>query len=304
MRSEAQTSQTIAFLESAVNVDPKKAVGGGDITVVNDSALLPDIGPSGTIANIQSVDSQGGVTVYVVHTNDTIAQVAKMFEVSENTILWANGLSSGAKLHEGQTLDILPIDGVQHTVQKGETIGGIAKKYGAKVVDILEFNDLLSTDVLSVGDTVIVPNGKEGIPGAPSNGTSLAVSRSRVIASFPLITGYYMNPLPTGHKSQGIHGYNGVDLAAPRGDTVYAAAEGIVTASFFRTGDPWFGGYGNYIDIDHPNGTQTRYAHLRAVYVKVGTHVDQGQPIGEVGNTGHSTGPHLHFEVHGAKNPF
>ena len=303
-RSEAQTSQTIAFLEAAVNIDPKKAQGGGDITVVNDSALLPEEGPSGTLADVQSGDYLGGVSLYVVHEGDTIAQVAKMFDVNETTILWANGLPANSKLRAGQTLAILPINGVQHTVQNGETLGGIAKMYGAKVAAILDYNDLLPTDILRIGDTIIVPNGKEGIPGAPSSGTSRAVSRSIAISSFPTIGGYYTNPVPNGHKTQGVHGYNGVDIGAPRGSSVYAAAEGIVTAAFYRAGDPWFGGYGNYIDVDHPNGTQTRYAHLSAVFVEVGAHVVQGQAIGAVGNTGHSTGPHLHFEVHGAKNPF
>lgn len=308
-RSEAQTSQTIPFLEAAVNIDPKKAQGGGDITVVNDSALLPEEGPSGTLADVESNDYQGGVSLYVVHEGDTIAQVAKMFEVSENTILWANGLSSSAKLRAGQTLAILPIDGVQHTVKKGETIGGIAKKYGGRAADILEFNNLVAGQTLSLGDTIVIPNGKEGLESgsSSSSGTSpLSRSRARLIASYPSYSGYYINPLPSGHRNnaQGIHGYNGVDLDAPKGDPVYAAADGIVTASFFRTGDPWFGGYGNYIDINHPNGTQTRYGHLSAVYVQVGAQVNQGQSIGEVGSTGHSTGPHLHFEVHGAKNPF
>lgn len=305
IRTEPQNSQTIAFLESAVNVDPKKAQGGGDINVVGDSALLPEEGPSGTIADIQSNDNQGkDATVYVVRSNDTISGVAKMFEVSPSTILWANGLSSGASLHEGQTLMILPVDGIQHTIKKGETINGLARKYGGKAADILEFNDLAPGQVLSVGDEIIIPNGKEGIESAPSStGSSLSRVRARLIASFPTISGYYINPVPTGHKTQGIHGYNGVDIGAPKGTPVYAAAEGIVTASHYRAGDPWFGGYGNYIDVDHPNGTQTRYGHLSKVFVQVGAHVDQGQEIGAVGNTGHSTGSHLHFEVHGASNP-
>ena len=88
-------------------------------------------------------------------------------------------------------------------------------------------------------------------------------------------------------------------------DWLVAIWAGMVIVSHFRTsGNPWFGGYGNYIIIEHPNGTQTLYAHLSAVYVSVGARVSQAQPIGEVGSTGKSTGPHLHFEVRGAKNPF
>jgi murein DD-endopeptidase MepM/ murein hydrolase activator NlpD len=290
------------FLEAATNIDQKGAMGGGDITIDN-TALVPDSGPSGTIADIQANDYQGAISIYVVRSGDTLPQIAKMFQVSLSTILSANKLSSGATVHEGDTLVILPVDGILHTVRKGDTLQGVAKKYGARVSDILDFNDLVAGQVLVAGDNIMVPNGKEGAT-APTGSVSAPSARARLVASFPTVSGYFMNPLPTGHKTQGIHGYNGVDLAAPKGSPVYAAADGVVVTSHFRPlDDPWFGGYGNYIDINHPNGTQTRYAHLSAVYVAVGASVSQGQPIGEVGSTGHSTGPHLHFEVHGAKNP-
>jgi murein DD-endopeptidase MepM/ murein hydrolase activator NlpD len=199
----------------------------------------------------------------------------------------------------GQTLIILPVSGVQHLVKKGDTIESIAKKYKGDAAEIRDFNDLSVADVLAVGDTIIIPDGETATivfsPGA-----------SKSVATYPSYQGYYAHPLPTVRKkTQGIHGYNGVDLAAPQGEMVLAAAEGTVIISRFRTaGNPWFGGYGNYIVVEHQNGTQTLYAHLHAVYVSVGVRVSKGQPIGEVGSTGKSTGPHLHFEVRGAKNPF
>jgi len=300
LKAKAQNSQTIAFLEAAVNVDPNPAKGGGDITIVDGSALLPEVGPSGTIADIESNEHQGKVSLYVVHKGDTLPQVAKMFGVSVNTVLWANDLDRGAALRDGQTLVILPINGVQHTVKKGDTIQGIAKKYGGSVAEVLEFNDIDTAKNLSIGDTIVVPNGTES-----NVGLAKTTTQTHRIASTPSYSGYYMHPVPDGHKTQGIHGYNGVDYGAPIGTPVYSAAEGSVIVSRFRTlSDPWFGGYGNYIVIEHPNGTQTLYGHLSAVYVAVGARVDKGQSIGEVGNTGKSTGPHLHFEVRGAKNPF
>ncbi len=102
-------------------------------------------------------------------------------------------------------------------------------------------------------------------------------------------------------RTQGIHGYNGVDLGASVGAPVRAAAGGTVMLS--RSGG-YNGGYGNYIVIKHPNGSQTLYAHLSSNAVAAGQVVTQGQTIGAVGNTGRSTGPHLHFEVRGGKNPF
>ncbi len=291
-------------------IDQNGGKGGGDITILDNTAIAPDAGPAGTIADIQANDYQGATSVYIVHKGDTLPQIAKMFNLNLDTILWANNLTRNSAIHEGDSLVILPVNGVQHIVKKGDTINSIAKKYGAKVADVLDFNDILAGQVLSVGDIIIVPNGITQINTTSKSSSSpvvssLAAVRARLIASYPSMPGYFKNPLPEGHKTQGIHGYNGVDLAAPKGSPVYAAADGIVSVSHFKPlTDPWFGGYGNYIDINHPNGTQTRYAHLSEVYVKAGAHISQGQIIGAVGSTGESTGPHLHFEIHGAKNPF
>ena len=301
-RAEPQNSQNIAFLEAATNVDPNPAKGGGDITI-DGNALLPEVGPSGTIADIESNERQGRVSLYVVRKGDTLPQIAQMFEVSVNTILWANDLEKGATLRVGQTLVILPVNGVQHTVKKGETIKGIAKKYKGDVDEILAFNDIEADSQISVDDVIIIPDGEDVSVVTPK--ASPQTSSTKRIASYPSYTGYYSHPVPAGHKTQGIHGYNGVDFGAPIGTPVYAAAEGTVIVSRFRTlSNPWFGGYCNYFIIEPANGTQTLYGHMSAVYVAVGARVDKGQSIGEVGSTGKSTGPHLHFEVRGAKNPF
>jgi murein DD-endopeptidase MepM/ murein hydrolase activator NlpD len=83
----------------------------------------------------------------------------------------------------------------------------------------------------------------------------------------------------------------GLDIAAPTGTTVTATAAGTVMLA------QWYGGYGNYILIDHGGGISSGYGHLSAIYVSVGQHVQKGQAIGAVGSTGQSTGPHLHFEI-------
>jgi murein DD-endopeptidase MepM/ murein hydrolase activator NlpD len=82
---------------------------------------------------------------------------------------------------------------------------------------------------------------------------------------------------------------------------LYAAAGGTVIIS---KNSGWNGGYGNYVVIQHPNKTQTVYGHMTTTVVSVGQAVTKGQLIGYSGNTGKSTGPHLHFEIRGAKNPF
>lgn len=117
----------------------------------------------------------------------------------------------------------------------------------------------------------------------------------------PITKGQWVRPIVGGWKSQGIHDRNGIDLATECGRTVVAAAGGTVRIA---EKGKWNGGYGNYVVIDHPNGTQTLYAHLRHILVTVGQYVDQGFPVGLIGSTGNSTGCHVHFEIRGAKNPF
>jgi len=98
--------------------------------------------------------------------------------------------------------------------------------------------------------------------------------------------GWRQNPFGGGPEF-----HPGLDIAAPMGTTVTAAASGTVIMA------QWYGGYGNYILIDNGGGISTGYGHLSAIYVTVGQYVQQGQAIGAVGSTGYSTGPHLHFEV-------
>lgn len=299
--AETRTSQTLPLLEAAINIDPNPEKSG-DISLVNDSALLPDVGPEGTIADVHARDHQGMMTTYVVRKGDTLAQIAKMFEVSVDTIVWANELDRSAGLRAGQTLVVLPINGVLYTVKKGDTLGGIAKKFKGSVDEILAYNDLGAETVLSVGDTLIIPDGEQAA--TPTIRVTPRTTSNVRFASYPSYDGYYTLPIASGTRTQGIHGHNGVDYGAPRGTAIYAAADGVVKIANYRAGNPWFGGYGNYIMIEHSNGTQTLYAHLSAVNVSVGDAVSKGQTIGKVGNTGRSTGSHLHFEVRGAKNPF
>jgi murein DD-endopeptidase MepM/ murein hydrolase activator NlpD len=91
--------------------------------------------------------------------------------------------------------------------------------------------------------------------------------------------------------------HKGVDISAPMGTSVKASADGIVV----RAG--WNGGYGRCVIIDHGNNYQTLYGHMSRIDVMEGQEIRQGEPLGAVGNTGHSTGPHLHYEVHIGQTP-
>jgi murein DD-endopeptidase MepM/ murein hydrolase activator NlpD len=229
----------------------------------------------------------------VVRVGDTLPAIAKMFDVSVNTIRWGNDLKTD-KLTPGDTLVILPISGVQHTVKSGDTLQSIAKQHKGDLNEILQYNNLNLGSKLSVGDVIIVPDG-EAVAVVPTKKPVSNTSKSS-----PTYSGYYMRPIVGGIKTQGVHGRNGVDLASLFGANILASASGEVIIA--RTG--WNGGYGTYVVIKHSNGTQTLYAHMSSLSVKSGDRVSQGQIIGKMGSTGKSTGTHLHFEIRGARNPF
>ncbi len=288
-------SQTASVLQAAVNPDPNPSKGGGDI-ITDNGAIVPDSGPSGTLADIEEAAKSDQISIYVVLEGDSISQIAKMFDVSVSTIMWANDIDSRGIIREGQTLVILPVSGLQYTIKKGDSLKSIAKKYKAGAGEIREFNDIPVDGSLVVGDTIVIPGGSKAVAryaGSPR--------RSKVRGSnVPSYEGYYIRPIKGGRKSQGLHGWNAVDLAIPYGTPIVAAASGTVKIS--RSG--WNGGYGTYIVIDHSNGTQTLYSHNSRNIVSAGQWVVKGQVIGYIGSTGRSTGPHVHFEVRGAKNPF
>jgi LysM repeat protein len=295
------SSQNMPLPEPATNFDPIVKVGA-EVVIAGGEALLPEVGPS--ITAPEEIDnSNGQISVYLVRSGDTLAGIAEMFDVSVNTILWANDITKGSALKTGQSLVILPISGVLHTVVKGDTLNNIAKKYNGDLDEIASFNDLSVADKLVVGDTIMIPNGQVSSSIRPSTVSSSKSGATKLIAGYsgPSYGDYYIKPFVGGVKTQSLHGYNGVDYAMPVGTPLYAAAQGIVIIS---KNSGWNGGYANYVVIQHSNNTQTVYGHMKNTVVSVGQSVTQGQLIGYSGNTGNSTGPHLHFEIRGAKNPF
>ena len=299
VQNTGSNSQNIQLLTSTPNFDSNAAVGGGDISTTDyGEALVAESGPSGTQADIGDTVNTGQISKYVVRKGDNIGSIAKMYGVSTNTVIWANNLTSNS-LKEGQSLIILPVSGTLHTVVKGDTLKSIAKKYKADAGEISQFNDLDSDSVLAIGNIIVIPDG-EGVTKV-SGSTNVAHRNPYRGGSGPEYEGYYIRPVVGGIKTQGLHGYNGIDIGVRTGTTLYASAAGQI---IIARPSGWNGGYGKYIVIAHPNGTQTLYGHLSQLIVNEGDFVYQGQIIGATGNTGNSTGSHLHFEVRGAKNPF
>lgn len=302
-----QNSQNLNLLQANVsssallddNDSKDKIDDTKDINIVQENALLPAVSPWGALTSKDGDYTSEDISIYVVRKGDTLPSIAKLFRVSTNTILWANGLKPGEKLKDGDTLIILPVSGVKHIVLKGQTLKSIAKIYKVDVNDIIDFNNLNEDTKLAIGDELIVPGAEIEIETiAPKK--PLVSNSNQYADNSKSSGGYYIRPLKCGIQTQGRHDKYAVDLACGKiGTPIYAAASGEVI--FAKYG--WNGAYGNLIIIVHPNGTQTFYAHQSKFAVSQGDHVSQGQIIGYVGNTGRSTGPHLHFEVRGAKNP-
>jgi murein DD-endopeptidase MepM/ murein hydrolase activator NlpD len=294
--SAGTNSQTMSILVAVANTDSNPD-NLPTLPPFDDNTLVPELASANAIGT-DALNTQ--ISTYVVREGDTLSLIAKMFDVSVNTIVWANNLGgSKSKLTVGQTLVILPVSGIRYTVVKGDTVSGIVKKYKADVDEVSRYNDITPSSPLAVGQVIIIPDAELSV----QSGGSLSPAPG---GSLPAYSGYYIRPLAGGYRSQGIHGHNAVDLAGiPVGTPIRAAADGTVIIS--RIDGAWNGAYGNYIVISHPNNTQTLYAHMSPASVGVvalGQHVDQGQTIGYVGMTGKTTGPHVHFEIRGARNPF
>lgn len=297
--------------------------------VKDDSVFAVDVPLEGTSQNSEAVpDEQLGsdnkpiITTYTVVSGDTLSGIADKFDISINTIRWANNLSAGSAIRVGQKLDILPVSGIQYTVKKGDTISGIALKFDVSQTAILDFNDLDSSDKIVPGLEIIIPDGEPipapkpvAKPAQPAQTVKKIEPKPVEVSTNQTTTtstnnnggGYYIVPAPGSRLSQGLHDGTAVDMATPIGTKILAAASGVVT--LVRDTNKWNGGYGYYLKIKHDNGTETLYAHLSRIDVEVGDEVEQGQVIALSGNTGRSTGPHLHFEVRdvegkGIKNPF
>lgn len=289
-------SQNAPVLAPATNIDPRPT-GGGDIVIQDDVALVPSGNLAGTSVEKRADSSQ--ISVYIVQEGDTLSVIAGMFDVSVNTILWANDIKGGV-VRPGQELIILPITGIQHKVSSGDTLATLAKKYQSDARDIAQYNNLPDDATLVIGETVIIPDGV-----VPTPASTKTVSGKTPVTQKTAASGYYAWPVAGGRLTQGIHGLNGVDIGGIKeGTSILAAADGIVIVAKDNGG--WNGGYGNYIVIKHTNGTQTLYAHAQtgSLRVSVGSTVTKGQAIAGVGQTGKATGLHLHFEVRGSKNPF
>jgi len=264
-----------------------------------DSVVLGDASLNFTVLGVENSSSQqrGGVVEYTVAESDTVSSIAQKFNVSLDTVRWANDLKSVDDIKAGQTLKILPETGVLHTVKRGETVYSIAKTYGADPQAIVDFpfNTFIDdeTFALAVGQDLIVPGGV--MPKAkPWSPPPVQEAAPNIPPNLTQVSGEYIWPT-TGRISQGYHWYHkAIDIADSSAPPIVASRGGTVVDAGWTAPAR---GYGIYVLIDHGDGIKTLYAHLSSVSVSAGQQVLRGQVLGQMGSTGRSTGTHLHFEI-------
>ena len=237
---------------------------------------------------------------YTVRRGDTLSTIAARRNLPVEEIMNANNLNSDF-IKAGQEL-VLPIvdfkeakaadaetrkeknnsssDQIVHQVQRGDALSTIARMYGTDI-DTIRRNNNLSGDRIFAGDELIITDYERG-PFSLSRNSLIWPVNGRISSSF----GWRTHPIK---KTRLFH--NGLDLAVPTGTAVKAAASGEVVHS------GWMNGFGYTVIIDHGRGVETLYAHNSRVTVSKGSMVNKGQQVAVSGNTGLSTGPHLHFGV-------
>lgn len=240
--------------------------------------------------------------VYTVQDGDSIGSIADKFNISTDTVLWANGLSASTVINPGDHLAILPVSGVLHSVKSGDTVLGIAQQYGIQGADIVAYNQLADSSKLSLGQKLVIPGGEIAparVPKTNVTDTKLAQEDDGPTPPPTASVGSgFLWPTTTRHISQYFRwGHTGIDIDNRARPAIYAADKGTVEFA------GWLGGYGNLIILNHGNGLQTYYAHTDKMYVDRGQSVAKGAAIAKMGSTGRSTGPHLHFEVRRGGRP-
>jgi len=231
------------------------------------------------------------VITYTVQVGDTVEAIASRFTLQPTTIMWANPAIEDLPdlLRVGQEVIVLPVDGVYHTVGADDTLDSIAEKYKADVAAITscEYNHLKPPVFrITEGQKLIIPGGEKPYV------VKVVTSYNGPVPEGAHGTGLFQWPV-LGYITQGYwYGHRAIDIAVPTGTALRAADSGFV--SFAGWTDV---GYGYLIVVDHGNGFATYYGHLSNYYVVAGQAVERGQVMGATGNTGWSTGPHLHFEI-------
>jgi len=217
------------------------------------------------------------VKVHKVRSGETLWDIAHKHGLNIDSLIGANNISNMNSIKPGQEFKILPIKGIIYRVSPGESIASIARKFDLKTETIMEDNNIKDASSLKIDQKLILRGAK------PEFSYQDRLDQKFMYPINTRITSYYGPRWGRAHE--------GIDFAAPMGSPIRAVSSGRVVYS------GWATGYGYVVIIEHQRGLRTLYAHNSKLLVSEGESVGKGEVISRSGNTGNSTGPHLHFEV-------
>jgi murein DD-endopeptidase MepM/ murein hydrolase activator NlpD len=312
------------------------AVTGGEAGALMPSFSLASSPFSGGISRRASLDTiipsrpRVGIETYTIAQGDTLFAIADKYGLEPQSILWFNFEALGdnpALIQPGLVLNIPPVDGVLHEYKAGESLASIAEFYSYSTEptaqDIIEWPgnnlDPYETNIdnpnIPDGTQLIVPNGSRelrdwGPPAVTRDNAAVAAyygpGSCGSIYEGAIGNGSFVWPAVQKYLSGNDYDpsvHRGIDIAGSEGSAIYATDSGVVVYAGWSNF-----GYGNLLVIDHGTGWQSAYAHLSSIAVSCGMNVGQGEVVAGLGNSGNSTGPHLHFELnssaYGKVNPW
>jgi murein DD-endopeptidase MepM/ murein hydrolase activator NlpD len=321
--SISNNSQTVPLLESNLTPELKNTVTDLSQGTVGEQAIETSEGVNNG-PDIEKYATSASIRKYVVKKGDSIESIARKLKVSKDTIAYAADLDKGESLKIGQVLAVIPVDVPVEKTDKVEKADKTdkTKQIAEKADKKKEVAVVVPEKPKKVASAPVVDDESEkptAIPAPVSPVSTLdtdARSSDNPVNTQPVdpgtptgkpsgtISSGYIWPFPAGvgRISQGLHGDNAYDFAAPKGTPIYAIHDGTVLIAH---PSGYNGGYGLYVVIDFTDGRQAIFGHMSKVMVEPGDVVKQGDVIGLVGSTGHSTGPHAHIGFHGTMgNPY
>ncbi len=279
--SAGSSGEVADSANEALENDNLLVITNNDIKNIEDDEKLKNelLLSEKTDFSLPSVNVPLKIRTHKVKQGESLNGLAKKFGVSMDTICGSNNLKSYDYVDPGITLRIPNKEGILYNMREGNNVAGLASKYKIPVEKILAENNFKNPDFVPMGEVVFIPDAK---PQNIFSGFLWPASSRKITCGY----GWRRNPFNREYREF----HKGMDIAS-RYEWVRSTKYGKVTFA------GWMGGYGNAVIIAHPGGWKSLYGHLSRIIVKEGQYVKQGQSIAKSGNTGRSTGPHLHFEL-------
>jgi LysM repeat protein len=242
----------------------------------------------------EKVPSEGPPIIeYTVGERDTLSSIASVLGVRVEQLMASNRIRSPQAVQPGQILRV-PQNGILHVIKKGQTLTDISLTYAVPIDELIAANKIANPELIYAGQEIVIP-----VRNTDLWETVMRLSMGKESRFIYPLMGEITSPF--GWRVHPVLGYrqhhDGIDFDVPIGTTVHAAAMGKV----YTVGEQE--GYGTWVVLEHADGYYTAYGHLSKILVHTGQFVEAGQPIAESGNSGISSGPHLHFEVRNHEFP-